>query len=68
VIPGGIEPAPPEGLIFIEATIPIRMKPDMKALKRIRKTIASRIGLHKRAASMLDGFNHDYFFAQMPFY
>ncbi|MHA2423184.1 MAG: tRNA pseudouridine(38-40) synthase TruA, partial [Candidatus Thorarchaeota archaeon] len=51
VIPGGIEPAPPEGLIFIEATIPIRMKPDMKALKRIRKTIASRTGLHKRTAS-----------------
>ena len=68
MISGGIEPASPEGLVFIEATIPIRMKPDLKSLRRIRKTIANRIGLHSRAAAMLNEINHDYLSDQTSFY
>jgi tRNA pseudouridine38-40 synthase len=68
MISGGIEPAPPEGLIFIEAIIPIRMKPDIKAINQIRRTITNRTGLHKRTATMLSKFNHDYFFGQTSFY
>jgi tRNA pseudouridine38-40 synthase len=68
VIPGGIEPAPPEGLVLVEAIIPFRMKPDIKAIKRIRKTIMNRMGLHRRTATMLHEINHDYFFGQTPFY
>ena len=41
-ISGGIYPAPPEGLILIEAVIPIRMKQSKNALKRIRKILHER--------------------------
>ncbi len=68
MISGGIEPAPPEGLVFIEATIPIRMKPDLKSLRRVRKTITNWIGLHSRVSSMLNEINQDYFSGQTSFY
>ena len=68
VIPGGIEPAPPEGLVLVEAIIPFRMKLDTKAIKRIQKVIMNRMNLYRRTASMLQKINHDYFFGQTSFY
>ncbi|MDF1537445.1 MAG: tRNA pseudouridine(38-40) synthase TruA [Candidatus Thorarchaeota archaeon] len=67
-IPGGIDPALPEGLVLIEAIVPIRMKPSMNALKLIRKVVNSRFGYFKRSATMLEGINADHLFDRVPLY
>lgn len=65
---GGIDPALPEGLVLIEAIIPIRMKPSMNALKLMRKIVNSRLGYFNRSAAMLEGINVDHLFDRVPLY
>lgn len=67
-IPGGIEPALPEGLVLVEAMIPLRMKVSKNAIKQIRKVINNRLGYFSRSATMLAGLNDDYLFDQVPPY
>ncbi|MFW9931158.1 MAG: tRNA pseudouridine(38-40) synthase TruA [Candidatus Thorarchaeota archaeon] len=61
VITGGIEPAPPEGLVFMEAIIPFRLKPSKNAIAQMRKKIAMETSFHNRTLTMLDGL------AEIPF-
>ncbi len=67
-IPGGIDPALPEGLVLVEAIVPIRMKPSMNALKLIRKVVNSNLGYFRRSTAMLEGINADYLFDRVPLY
>ncbi len=68
MIPGGIEPSPPEGLILIESAIPMKIKTDLKALKRMKKVVTSRAGFHRRTVSMLNKFTLDFLSGQMLSY
>lgn len=60
VVPGGIEPAPSEGLVLIEAIVPYRFKSSKNAIARIRKKIAKEKNHHGRHLSMLDGIATDH--------
>ncbi len=63
-ISGGIEPAPPEGLVLIETVVPIRMITSKYALSRIRKQLSSHLNYLKRSRRTLHAINDDYFFHQ----
>lgn len=65
-IPGGIEPASPEGLVLVEAICPIRMKPSMNALKLMRKIVNKQLSYFTKSAAMLEGINSDYLFDRVP--
>ncbi|MFW9925177.1 MAG: tRNA pseudouridine(38-40) synthase TruA [Candidatus Thorarchaeota archaeon] len=67
-IPGGIKPAPPEGLVFIEASVPYRMKPNTRAIDRIRNIVLSRYSLYAKSLATLQGISSDYLYGQMHFY
>lgn len=60
VIPGGIEPAPSEGLVFVEAIIPLRMKSSKNAIAHIRKKIATEERFHSRIITMLEGIANNH--------
>lgn len=53
IIPSGIRPAPPEGLVLIETIVPIRFRTSRYALRRIRTLLKNEIGFHKRSMCTL---------------
>ncbi len=62
VIPGGIEPASPDGLVLVEAIVPFRLKPNRNALAMIQKTLGIEERFHRRAVTLLDGLQLDIHF------
>jgi tRNA pseudouridine38-40 synthase len=61
IIPGGIEPAPPESLVLVETAIPIRMITSKYALSRVRKEFSSHLNYLKRSGRALRAISDDYF-------
>lgn len=67
-IKGGITPAPPEGLILIEAAVPFRFEPCKYAIRRIRKEISERSDFMSRMSASLTSLTNDFFFdRRIPF-
>ena len=64
IIPGGIEPAPPECLVLVETAIPIRMTTSKYALSRIRKQLNAHLNYLRRSRRVLSAISDDYFFHQ----
>jgi tRNA pseudouridine38-40 synthase len=64
IIPGGIEPAPPECLVLVETAIPIRMTTSKYALSRIRKQLSAHLNYLRRSRRVLSAISDDYFFPQ----
>jgi tRNA pseudouridine38-40 synthase len=54
VIGGGIRPAPAECLILVEAVIPLHLHASKYAIRKIRKTISSRLGILTRLSITMD--------------
>ncbi len=50
---GGIAPAPPEALFLVESIVPIRLRPSKRAVKRVIKTMASRVSFLRRSSQAL---------------
>ncbi len=46
---GGIRPAPPEALFLVEVIVPFQLIPNKYALKRVRKTLASKLSFLRRS-------------------
>ncbi|MHA2020516.1 MAG: tRNA pseudouridine(38-40) synthase TruA [Candidatus Thorarchaeota archaeon] len=61
IIPGGIEPAPPECLVLVETAIPIRMNTSRYALSRIQKQLSAHLNYLKRSRRTLSAISDDYF-------
>jgi tRNA pseudouridine38-40 synthase len=57
---GGISPAPPEGLILIEAVVPFRMKQSKYAIRRIRKELEERSTTMTRMITTLTSLTTDF--------
>ncbi len=67
-ISGGIEPAPPEGLVLIESIIPIILKQSKNAVFRIRKYLEENMGYFIRLYSAFSGVSADFLSERMiPF-
>ncbi|MEM2142877.1 MAG: tRNA pseudouridine(38-40) synthase TruA [Candidatus Thorarchaeota archaeon] len=49
----GNRPSYPEGLILVESAVPLYLAPDKGAIKRIRKTIATKLALYQRLSTSL---------------
>ena len=52
-IPSGIRPAPPENLILVETTIPLKLKTSKYAIRRIIAHLNERFEYHKRSTRTL---------------
>ncbi len=57
VLKGGIEPAPAEGLTFLEAVVPFSMQISKNALSRIKKYLEQESTFLRRSANTLDASN-----------
>ncbi|MFW9886724.1 MAG: tRNA pseudouridine(38-40) synthase TruA [Candidatus Thorarchaeota archaeon] len=61
IIPGGIEPAPPECLVLVETAIPIRMTISKYAISRVRKQLRVYMNYLKRSRRTLTAISNDFF-------
>ena len=59
-ISGGIEPAPPEGLVLIESIVPVILKQSKNAVFRIRRYLEDNMGYFMRLYSAFSGVNADF--------
>lgn len=64
IIPGGIEPAPPECLVLVETVIPIRMTTSKYAISRVRKELRVHLNYLKRSRRTLSAISDDFIFHQ----
>ncbi|MHA2063922.1 MAG: tRNA pseudouridine(38-40) synthase TruA [Candidatus Thorarchaeota archaeon] len=64
IIPGGIEPAPPECLVLVETAVPTRMITSKYALSRVRKQLGSHLDYLQRSRRALSAISDDYFSRQ----
>ena len=64
MIPGGIEPAPPESLVLVETVIPVRMTTSRYALSRVRKQLRDHLNYLRRSRRTLSAISDDFFFHQ----
>lgn len=61
-LPGGITPAPPEGLFLIESVVTTRMTESKYALRRIQNHINERLRFYKQSATSLITLTDDFLF------
>ncbi|MGY5852036.1 MAG: tRNA pseudouridine(38-40) synthase TruA [Candidatus Thorarchaeota archaeon] len=67
-VAGGINPAPPEGLVLVESVVPIRMITSKYALGRIRSQVGTHLIFLHRTVRTLSAVASDFFSDQMfPF-
>ncbi len=66
--PGGIRPAPEEGLVLIEVMVNFNIKPNRYALNRVRKCLNHRLGFFSRTLIALNGLTNDVQSYRYPFY
>jgi tRNA pseudouridine38-40 synthase len=57
---GGIEPAPPEGLVLVESIVPIFMQQNKNAIHRIKRYLEENIAYFTRMNDTLNGVNDDF--------
>ena len=65
IIAGGINPAPPEGLVLVESVIPIRMIKSKYALGKIRSQVGKHLIFLHRTVRTLSAVTNDFFSDQM---
>ncbi len=65
-IAGGIEPAPPEGLVLVESILPIMMQKSKNAMFRIQRYLEEKISFFHRMYTTFYGVNDD-FLADLKF-
>jgi len=53
VLPGGINPAPPESLVLVESIVPFRMQSNKIAVNNIKRVLKERRGFYHRTAITL---------------
>jgi tRNA pseudouridine38-40 synthase len=61
-LPDGIRPAPPEGLLFVEAITPIQMIQHPNALKRIKKQLYDKKIFYFRSFSTIEEITSNFLF------
>ncbi|TFF87044.1 tRNA pseudouridine(38-40) synthase TruA [Candidatus Thorarchaeota archaeon] len=66
--PGGIRPAPEEGLILMEVIVNFSFRTSRHAINRIRKLLNHKIGFLTRTLVTMTGLTNDVSFYQYPFY
>lgn len=60
VLPGGINPSPPESLVLLDVVMPIRMNMNKHGFRRMQKELARRLGYLHRSTMILSALTESF--------